>query len=295
MHIVGYSNGGALALRYTLDALDDPRLAAPDQIVLISPMIGITSMARFAGVLGWPAVFPAFAKAAWLDVLPEYNPYKYNSFPVNAARQSSQVANSVRAGLTKLAKQGRLDKLPPVLTFQSVLDTTVLTRAVVDTLYVHLPKNGSELVLFDRNHAARVDRLIRPQNADLPGTLLPPGPRNYAVTLVTNAAPESDRVVAQTTAAGASTPVVQALDVTYPPDFISLSHVALPFPLDDGLYGATPKASDDFGVQLGNLALRGERNALVVNADALMRASSNPFFDYLLARIDATMPSSSEQ
>ncbi len=295
LHIVGYSNGGALALQYAIEALGDSELASPDQLVLISPMIGITSMARFAGVLGWPAVFPSFAKAAWLDVLPEYNPYKYNSFPVNAARQSSQVANGIRDRLNGLAKQGRLVELPPILTFQSVLDTTVHTRAVIDTLYVHLPRNGSELVLFDRNHSARVDRLIRPQNADVPATLLPPAPRNYAVTLVTNSGVEAGQVQARTTAAGSSSPVVQPLDASYPLDFISLSHVALPFPLDDGLYGTHPDPSDDFGVQLGNLSVRGERNALVINADGLMRASANPFFDYLLARIDATLPRSDER
>ena len=55
-------------------------------------MIGITDLARFAGVFGWPAMFPAFAKAAWLGVVPEFNPFKYNSFPVNGARQSSLTA-----------------------------------------------------------------------------------------------------------------------------------------------------------------------------------------------------------
>jgi len=90
LHVVGYSNGGALAMKYTLDALADRTLARPARVVLISPMIGITSMARFAGVVGWPAVFPAFAKAAWLDVTPEFNPFKYNSFPVNAGRCSGR-------------------------------------------------------------------------------------------------------------------------------------------------------------------------------------------------------------
>ncbi|VTR42766.1 Uncharacterised protein [Serratia fonticola] len=80
LHIVGFSNGGALAMKYTLDALDDPRLTKPQRVVLISPMIGVTSFARFAGIAGWPAIFPAFAKAAWLGIVPEFNPFKYNSF-----------------------------------------------------------------------------------------------------------------------------------------------------------------------------------------------------------------------
>ncbi len=48
-------------------------------------MIGVTAFARFAGLAGLPALLPAFAKAAWLNIAPEYNPYKYNSFPVNGA------------------------------------------------------------------------------------------------------------------------------------------------------------------------------------------------------------------
>ncbi len=80
LHVIGFSNGGGLAMKYALEALSDKTLARPDRIVLISPMIGITSMARFAGVLGWPALFPAFAKAAWLGIVPEFNPFKYNSF-----------------------------------------------------------------------------------------------------------------------------------------------------------------------------------------------------------------------
>ncbi|MFZ4701821.1 MAG: alpha/beta hydrolase, partial [Candidatus Methylumidiphilus sp.] len=41
LHIVGFSNGGALALKYALDALDDDTLPRPDRLVLISPMIGL--------------------------------------------------------------------------------------------------------------------------------------------------------------------------------------------------------------------------------------------------------------
>src|SRR3546814_212854 len=90
LHMVGFSNGGALALKYSLEALDNPKLAAPDRLILISPMIGVTRFARFAGLAGLPAILPAFAKAAWLSIVPEFNPFKFNSFPINAARQRSE-------------------------------------------------------------------------------------------------------------------------------------------------------------------------------------------------------------
>ena len=49
LHVVGYSSGGALAVHYALEALGDAGLPRPDRVVLISPMIGITRLARFAG------------------------------------------------------------------------------------------------------------------------------------------------------------------------------------------------------------------------------------------------------
>jgi len=71
----------------------------------------------------------------------------------------------------------------------------------------------------------------------------------------------------------------------------SLSHVALPFPLSDSLYGLTPDEAEDFGVHLGSLAPRGERGTLIVSLDALLRMSSNPFFFYMAQRIEERLPS----
>ena len=118
-------------MKYALDAIGDQNLPPPTRIVLISPMIGITGLARFAGVFGWPAIFPAFAKAAWLGVVPEFNPFKYNSFPVNGARQSSLMARALQQQIAVTLATSPLVDLPPVLTFQSVVDFTVSTRAIV--------------------------------------------------------------------------------------------------------------------------------------------------------------------
>jgi hypothetical protein len=43
---------------------------------------------------------------------------------------------------------------------------------------------------------------------------------------------------------------------------------------------------EDFGVNPGAMATRGERNTLIVSIDSLNRMSSNPFFPYMLARIE---------
>jgi alpha-beta hydrolase superfamily lysophospholipase len=117
LHLVGFSNGGALALMYALEALDNTELTRPDRMVLISPMVGITSFARFAELAGLPAIFPAFAKAAWLNVLPEFNPFKYNSFPINGARQSFLLTDALQGKIVRHARDGRLVDLPPIIPF----------------------------------------------------------------------------------------------------------------------------------------------------------------------------------
>ena len=297
LHLVGFSNGGVLAMKYALDALGDENLPRPDRLVLLSPMIGITSFARFAGVFGWPAVFPAFAKAAWLGVVPEFNPFKYNSFPINGARQSSLLTRALQQQIAKYAREGRLADLAPVQTFQSVVDFTVSTRAIVTALYAHLPANGSELVLFDLNRSTKFGPLVRPGTETMLARMLPRPPRAYRTTIITNIGPGSNEVEEQVLEAGATTAQTRPLGLRYPPGVYSLSHVALPFPVDDSLYGMQPEG-EDYGVNLGAIALRGERGLLIVSMDSLVRVSSNPFFPYMLGRIEegisgAVLPSAS--
>jgi alpha-beta hydrolase superfamily lysophospholipase len=254
--------------------------------VLISPMIGITAFARFAGLAGLPALLPHFAKAAWLSILPEFNPFKYNSFPVNGARQSWQLTQALQRQILRLARAGQLVELPPILTFQSVIDFTVSTRAIVSSLYAHLPANGSDLVLFDVNRDAKLGLLLRAASDAVLTRLLPPLPRRFRTTIITNASVGSSQIVARVSEAGADTEQEHPLALTFPPGVFSLSHVALPFPLSDGLYGLAPDPADDYGITLGTVAPRGERGALIVSLDTLLRMSSNPFFPYLLARIE---------
>lgn len=290
LHLVGYSNGGALALKHALDALEDPSLPRADRIVLVSPMVGVTAFARFAGIAGLPALLPRFAKAAWLDIQPEFNPFKYNSFPVNAARQTHRLTMALQAQLDRLAGSGALARLAPVLTFQSVVDATVSTPAVLTRLYGRLPANGSEIVLFDLNRNTRFGPLFAAGADTALGRILPPAPRAYAVTVLGNADPASAAEVVRRVPAGAETEEVAPLGQAWPRDVFSLSHVALPFPASDGLYGGEPDPAEDFGVQLGALAVRGERGVLVVGLDTLSRASWNPFFPYLLRRVTEGLP-----
>jgi alpha-beta hydrolase superfamily lysophospholipase len=285
LHIVGFSNGGALAVKYALDAIEDPQLAQPDRLILISPMIGITAFARFAGLAALPAVLPAFAKAAWLSVVPEFNPFKYNSFPVNGARQSHRLTVALQDQILRLSRAGRMEGLAPILTFQSVMDFTVSTRAVVSALYANLPANGSELVLFDRNRNTKLGPLLRPAYEMMLGRLLLTPPQKFRMTTIANAGPDSADIVERVVEAGETTEHERSLEMTYPREVYSLSHVALPFPPSDGLYGNEPDPAENFGVSFGALAARGEVGVLIISMDSLARISWNPFFPYVVGRI----------
>ena len=287
LHIVGFSNGGALAVKYALDAMADSRLAQADRLILVSPMIGITSFARFAGLAGLPAMFPAFAKAAWLGILPEFNPFKYNSFPVNGAVQSHRLTVALQDRLARAARADGLQRMPPILTFQSVVDFTVSTRAVIASLYALLPANGSELVLFDLNRAAKISsELLRSASETVLTRILADPPRTFRTTIIANVADDRQEVQERVIEAGATTEQVRDLGLAFPPGLFSLSHVALPFPMYDALYGLQPDEAENFGVNLGAIAPRGERGVLIVDLDALVRVSSNPFFPYILERLE---------
>ena len=165
--LVGYSNGGALVLKYALDGIERGDPSPPARIVLISPMIGVAPFAWMARVISLLGPIPYFERARWLDVMPEYNPFKYNSFPANAAVQSWRLTTEVQAQILRLGKAGRLKALPPMLAFQSLVDATVSTDAVVHALFDQLDGNGSELVVFDINRLSGLEPFIEPSAATL--------------------------------------------------------------------------------------------------------------------------------
>ncbi len=295
LHVVGYSNGGALALDYAIAAVSGEGLARPDRLVLLSPMVGITPAARFTWLAGLPALVPGFGQSAWLSVLPEFNPFKYNSMPVNAGQQSFDMTQKVQGGLRRLAEEGRLDRLPPILTFQSVFDFTVSASATLTEVYGRLPANGSELVLFDANLNVnnRFGAQVNDDARDAVLAQLPAAPRSFRTVLVTNRNDRSSDVVARVVEAGAGEGADIETGLVYPSDVYSLSHVAVPFPLTDGLYGLTPDPADDFGIRTGIVNTLGEVDTFVLTLDPILRMTSrmqsNPFFPLMMERIGAAI------
>ena len=75
------------------------------------------------------------------------------------------------------------------------------------------------------------------------------------------------------------------IGLAWPRDVYSLSHVAIPFPVNDPVYGREEAAGAPAVIRLGVLSPRGERAVFSVPSDTLMRLTCNPFFQYQEERV----------
>ena len=284
-YLGGYSNGGALAVKYALNVLETEHLEAPDKIYLFSPAIGVT---RFAVFANWHQVLsftPYFEKFKWQSIEPEFDPFKYNSFPKNAGDQTYLLSMAVQAQIDRASTAGLLSNIPPMITFQSVVDSTVVGADLVDKLYEKLPPNKNQLITFDVNRCADMEGFFKPGYQTLLTRFAAQPPSRYELTIVTNVDKESLAVVARTLKTSSNTEVLEPLDLEWPFNVYSLSHVALPFPPNDSIYGNGQGATDTSGFSIGTLEPRGEKGLLRIPAGQLLRLRHNPFFEYMRRRI----------
>ena len=284
--IAGYSNGGALTVKYSLDALSDPTLPPADRLLLFSPEIGITPLSAIANSHKLLSFIPYFAQFKWLSIQPESDPFKYNSFPKNAGQQGYEITTALQDQLEATREAGKLAGFPPVITFLSWVDATVKTSVTIDLFYSKLENPGNELVIFDVNRhnyatafypagdAAAIEALEK--RSDLP----------FRLTIIANATPDSSTVVQRTKAPRSKDVETTPLGMTWPPGVYSLSHVAIPFSPDDPVYGVDEKTSRVYkGVPIGRVQPRGETHYLTIPLSQLMRLRHNPFFSYVEKRV----------
>lgn len=284
--IAGYSNGGALAVKYSLDALSDPSLPSPDRLLLFSPEIGISSFASIANSHKLLSFLPYFAKFKWLSIEPEYDPFKYNSFPKNAAQQAHEITEVLQRQVEEALTAGKFADFPTVLTFLSWIDATVDTSATIHRLYSRLENEGSELVVFDVNHFDQLEPFLPEANRAPLVRLEARSDLPYRLTIITNVDRGSERMTRRTKAPLSSEIDSTALALAWPPGVYSLTHVAVPFSPDDPVYGSNENVNSFYhGLPLGRLQPRGETHLLTAPLSQLMRLRYNPFFGYIEQRI----------
>jgi len=282
-YVIGYSNGAALTIEYTLATLDDNKLPGPTGVVLLSPEIGVDKIAAFAVWQARLGHLLGLEKLAWNSVIPEYEPFKYGSFSINAGDLAYRITNHIQERLSVMQDTGKLASMPPVLAFQSSADATVKPEALVDNFFARLPASSHQLVLYDINRNVDIEDMLAQDPMTVFNPLLKRSDLGFDLTVVTNEREGSNRVVAIRNKPGKENLVTSTHISEWPAGIFSLSHVALPFRPDDPLYGG-PAAGESPGIQLGNLDMRGERGVLRVTGTGLLRLRWNPFYDHLESR-----------
>jgi alpha-beta hydrolase superfamily lysophospholipase len=285
IHIIGYSTGGALALDYSLAARDDTGLAVPASLVLVSPAIGVTQLAKLTRLFDLMGALPGLEQLAWTSLVPEFDPFNYNAFTANASFQVHRMTRATTRQIRGMAAAGPIEDFPATFVLLTAVDATVSPRAAADNLLRHLAPGRHELLLYDINRYALKSPLLATDAGALTEQLMADDGLPFAVTLVGNESDDSRRVTARRkTAHSAATESTETLSGIWPEDTVSLSHVDLPFPPDDPLYGRYPPGVPG-QVFLGQLAIRGERGVLKVPGQWLLRLRHNPFYDYQERRV----------
>lgn len=285
IYIVGYSAGGGLAIHYALKALrnnDHPQAAG---MVMISPAIGVTPLASLAVWQGRLGYLLGQNKLEWTDIKPEYDPYKYNSFAVNAGDQVYRLTIEISRLLAQGNKDAILDKLPPILAFQSSVDATVSSKALLNKLFYQLPAAGHHLMLFDINRRVEMEPLLVADPNTLFSDLLgQEGRRPFDISVLVNSRQNNAEASIIHQSAFESTISETSTGLNWPADIYSLSHVALPFSPDDPLYGSNAPIEHKH-IYLGDFATRGERGVLQITPNDMLRLRSNPFYSVIESEI----------
>jgi len=291
LYVAGYSTGGALALLHTLRALEQPALTKPARLFLFSPAIGVSDFAALTNFAALFAPLPGLEKAAWIDVMPEYDPYKYNSFPVNAGLQIWSLTRALEKSLARAAREGRLDRMPPVTAFQSLVDSTITAVDLKTRLFERVPPAGDhELVVFDVNRNITLANLIAPWPRQAISVLWSAPALPFRLTIIANASDRTLDVSEWIRDAGATEVRERPTGLAWPRNVFSIGHLALSVPIDDPMYGLEPRDHPDgLAIRLGQGAPLGEPGALVIGMGELARLRSNPFFPVIVERIDAAV------
>jgi alpha-beta hydrolase superfamily lysophospholipase len=304
-YVGGFSTGGALTLRYFLEASSEKlkvltveKHRVPDKLLLLSPAIGVNS---FAEIPGWHKIIswmPWFKKLKWLKIGPEYDPFKYTSFAENAGHQIYDLTKANQKLIEEIARNESIkEKLHPIYAFQSSVDATVKTDKLVD-MYEKIASKESELFLFDINrlfekfmnddvendnllHSEKIKNMVAKVwlISNKPKAKGDGYEKSVAVKLVSEL-PVSD--------SSAEKEIGRSGELEWPGNVFALSHVCIPISPDDLYYGR-------YSMLGGIINLKGEKNVLLIADDFVrVQVRYNPFFQLIKERLVVSFLRSNE-
>lgn len=157
VYLAGFSAGAALAVRHAL------LHGGVRGLFLFSPALGISSLARWANMhklLSW--MIPA---RKWLDIRPDDDWYKYESFPKHAAWQMYDLARDLNMRLAHSPLE------IPVFAAASADDATVDVAATLS--FMARVKNGSSKLVYYTTRPGAILPGIPPDRVEQVNSILP--------------------------------------------------------------------------------------------------------------------------
>jgi alpha-beta hydrolase superfamily lysophospholipase len=269
--IGGYSNGAILALSYAIEC-KIKALPCPDRILLMSPAIAVSNFAWFGRLHRIVSWIPYFSQFQWESIYPEVDSFKFTSFPKSSGFETASLADDIHEAL----ESSDLD-LPPILAFQSVVDATVSTDAVL-AFFKQIGGIDHELVFYDMNRFQYFSEWIKAELEDL-NTFEQSAPLPMAVTILSNQSNLEQFIAEYRLKTGELKYEITPTDLAWPTAVYSLSHIAIPFSPDDEQYGETGRA-------IGTYSPKGERGIISLGPSYFLRMRYNPFFEYQKERIE---------
>ena len=275
-YMMGYSTGATTSLQYIAhDMKEDRELPKPDGVFWLSPAMGVNPMAKLGFLDIMVSKIPGFSKFAWLDIYPEYDMAKYNSFAKNPGIQVYNIIKNSRDNLSKLSEEERAE-LPPVYAYTSIQDATVDATELFKVLK-EMGNAEGEVTIFDANR--KYNDFYKPaiQKVDFGRGIRESGIISDIV-VVSNMKKKTEEVSVMKFNNGSVTDVSGDLNLKWSGFTFSLAHISLPISPENPIYGR--------GTLLGELNIKGEKGIVIVPPDMLLRLRYNEFFDYVERSIE---------
>lgn len=275
----GFSTGGALLIRHTLSEALSGGVRIPHKIFLYSPAASIAPKAWLADFHEYVSWFPGLEKFQWLDVLPEEDPFKYSSFPKNAAHQIYQLTEHNKKLMNRVSESEEFrSRIPDIITFQSPFDATAEFKGVVK-LYQKVGTRKSKLILFSENkvygdlYKESVSKIVSPQEFTR-------GIFSSELYFIENIQPQSPlaglfRITVDEEGLFQKELKEEYEIITWPENLFAMSHISPQIRKEDTYYGKTSK------LYPGESGTRYGEYGLLRDEEKFSRARYNPFYPIL--------------
>ena len=270
--ISGYSLGGTLSLAYFLESLENKELKKTDKLYWIVPAMQISEFAKYGHLNKYLSWIEKYNKFKWLDIEPEYDPFKTNSFPKNAGKQLSDLIEYNNKLLKKI--EAKNIKTPEIYTFSLLKDGTVYENRAYSILNEFKNRSGATYI-FDVNRYYDEIMSDTIRNFDIKRFAKEHKIEKDLYFISNYRSKKNDdirvyKVYNRENKNELEVDEVKKLDSYWGKGNFALSHVGISNSPENSFYG-----KNSF---LGGSSLKGEKGVYTIGTYDMMRLRYNPFF-----------------